>query len=369
MLPVTIPASHGDAAHPDAGRRVSPTLLALDEHLFNPDASQWLVIDAGNEAVPRTTVPSLLDGLELVGKGRIAALVGHLRDGVGVVDVDVPGEFGTFLAAEVTDWLSRRGCWVLERPSGGAKGRWHIFFAHPDFHYAPAATRSGFAAAVSDFLTALAMDVKVPRGELDLRDAVRPLSSPHRHGAVTSPKGDLREALRGLKRVLPDRPAPSPLRPRCKIKAPTTGQSAATAAGSGFVVPLALQRWKRQLRNEWRHYLLTGEVPTGSWAAGSTKTRDAVEVDRSLVEASCTRELVWAIGDPELAWRLIRESHPSVMTKAKHQGYSWWVTYVWNELVRSAGEFNTAAASRGRSSLPRRRSSPRSRPLASSWSG
>ncbi|NYI47912.1 hypothetical protein BJ993_005058 [Nocardioides aromaticivorans] len=340
-MPVTVPASHGDAAHPDAGRRVPPGLLALDEHLFNPDASQWLVIDSGNTAVPRTVVPSLADGLELVGRGRIAALVGHLRDGVGVVDVDVPGPLGDFLAAEVSDWLSRRDCWVLERPSGGAKGRWHIFFAHPDFHYAPAAARSGFAAAVSGYLTALAEDVKVPRNELDLRDAVRPLSSPHRFGAVTRPKGDLREALRGLKRLLPDPPAPSPLRPRVKVKPTNAGHKSAAAAGSGLVVPLALQRWKRQLRTEWRTYLLTGEIPAGSWAAGATKTRTAVEVDRSLVEAACTREMVWAIGDPEMAWRIIRESHPAAMTKAKHQGYSWWLGYVWNELVRSASEFNT----------------------------
>ena len=230
MLPVTVPASRGDAAHLDAGRRVSPALLALDEHLFNPDASQWLVIDSGNTAVPRTVVPSLVDGLELIGKGRIAALVGHLRDGVGVVDIDVPGDFGTFLAAEIADWLRRRDCWVLERPSGGAKGRWHIFFAHSDFHYAPAAARAGFAAAVSDYLTALAEDVKVPRGELDLRDAVRPLSSPHRFGAVTRPKGDLREALRGVKRLLPDPPSPSPLRPRAKVKPADAGRrSTATA--------------------------------------------------------------------------------------------------------------------------------------------
>ncbi|WP_238383336.1 MULTISPECIES: hypothetical protein [unclassified Nocardioides] len=316
--------------------------MALDEHLFNPDASQWLVIDSGNTAVPRTVVPSLVDGLELIGKGRIAALVGHLRDGVGVVDVDVPGEFGDFLAAEVADWLSRRDCWVLERPSGGAKGRWHIFFAHSDFHYAPAAARAGFAAAVSGFLTALAEDVKVPRGELDLRDAVRPLSSPHRFGAVTRPKGELREALRGLKRVLPDPPSPSPLRPRAKVK-PTNAGHKSTATGSGLVVPLALQRWKRQLRTEWRNYLLTGEIPAGSWAAGATKTRAAVEVDRSLVEAACTREMVWAIGDPEMAWRIIRESHPTAMTKAKHQGYSWWLGYVWNDLVRSASEFNTTS--------------------------
>lgn len=345
MLPVTVPASHGDAAHPVAGRRVSPALLALDEHLFNPDASQWLVIDAGNEAVPRTTIPSLVDGLELVGKGRIAALVGHLRDGAGVVDIDVPGPLGDFLAAEVADWLRRRDFWVLERPSGGAKGRWHLFFAHPDFHYAPSASRTGLAAEVSNYLLALAADVKVPRGELDLRDAVRPLTSPHRLGAVTKPTGDLRQALRDLKRTLPHAPAATPLRPRAKVKPcmathPAAATSAASA-GSGLVVPLALQRWKRQLRPDWRQYLLAGDVPAGSWSAGATKRRHAVDVDRSLVEAACTREMVWAIGDPELAWRLIRESHPTAMTKAKHQGYSWWLTYVWNELVRSASAFNT----------------------------
>jgi hypothetical protein len=255
-------------------------------NLFNPDASQWLVIDSGNTAVPRTVVPSLVDGLELIGKGRIAALVGHLRDGVGVVDVDLPGPLGDFLTAEVTDGLSRRDCWVLERPSGGAKCRWHIFFAHPDFHYAPAAARTGLAAAGSDFLTALAEDVKVPRSELDLRDAVRPLSSPHRFGAVTRPKGELREALRGLKRLLPDPPAPSPLRPRAKVKSVNAGHQPLAVPGSGLVVPLALQRWKRQLRTDWRNYLLTGEIPAGSWAAGATKTRTAVEVDRSLVEAN-----------------------------------------------------------------------------------
>jgi hypothetical protein len=341
LLPVTVPASHRDAAHPDAGRRVSPALLALDEWMFNPHATQWFFIDDGNTAVPKTTVTTLVDGLELVGRGRIAALVGHLRDGVGVVDVDVPGEFGTFLAAEITDWLRRRDCWVLERPSGGATGRWHIYFARADYRYGPAATRTGFCAEVGDFLTGLAADVKVPRNELDLRDAVRPLCSPHKTGAVTKPKGDLRQALRDLKRVLPDRPAPSPLRPRRKTTATRAGQHATPAGGGqGFVVPLALQRWKRQLRPDWRRYLVEGQVPAGSWAAGSTKTRGAVEVDRSLVEAACTREMVWAIGDPETAWRLIRESHPTAMTKAKHQGYSWWLAYVWNELVRTASEFN-----------------------------
>lgn len=357
-MSLTVAASRGDAAHPEAGRRVSPALLALDEHLFNPDASQWLAIDAGNQAVPRAVVPTLEDGLELVGRGRVAALVGHLRDGAGVVDIDVPGPLGDFLAAEVADWLRRRDCWVLERPSGGARGRYHIFFAHPDFHYAPAATRSGFAADVSGFLGALAVDVKVPRHELDLRDAVRPLSSPHRHGAITAPKGDLREALRGLKRLFAARPEPSQLRPRTKARTSTSGQSigpgtpSSTGASTALVIPLALHRWKRQLRAEWRHYLLTGQVPPGCWAAGSTRTRDAVTVDRSLVEAACTRELVWAIGNPETAWRIIRESHPAAMTKAKHHGYSWWIAYVWNASVRSAETLTTAVTKPQRVSPP-----------------
>ena len=65
---------------------------------------------------------------------------------------------------------------------------------------------------------------------------------------------------------------------------PSAAPSAASA-GSGLVVPLALQRWKRQLRPDWRQYLLAGDVPAGSWSAGATKRRHAVDVDRSLVEA------------------------------------------------------------------------------------
>lgn len=347
MLPVTVPASHGDAEHPNSRRVVpttAPALLALDEQLFNPSPSAWLVIDAGNSAVPRVAVPSLDAGLELIGKGRIAALVGHLREGVGVVDVDVRGAAGNFLAGEVAVWLRRRGCWVLERPSGGAKGRWHVFFARADFVYAAADQRTGLAAELSAYLVGLAADLKVPVHDLDLRDAVRPLSSPHRHGATPRPKGDLREALRSLRHVFPHRPEPAPLRRRPKIRptAPSRTAAAGTTAGTDAnVIPLVLQRWKRELRPDWRQYLLQGKTPAGPWSAAATTTRAAVQIDRSLVESACTRELVWAIGDPTTAWQLIRESHPTAMTKAKHQGYSWWIRYVWNELVRSAGQLDT----------------------------
>lgn len=344
LLPVTVPASRGDAAHPESSGRVSPEAFALDEHLFNPDTTQWLAIDAGNQAVPKTTITSLADGLALIGRGRIAALVGHLREGAGVVDIDVPGDFGNLLAAEVADWLCRRDCWVLHRPSGGAMGRAHVFFARPDFRYAAASTRSGFAAEIGDFLAGLAEEVRVPRHELDLRDAVRPLSSPHRRGLSTTPQGNLREALRDLKRVLPSKPPAAPLRPRARVqptlRARPEGQSRPSATGA----PLVFQRWQRQLREEWRRYLLTGGVPIGSWAAGPTRSRQSVAIDRSLVEAACTRDLVWAVGDPDIAWRIILESHPTAMTKAKHQGRTWWLTYIWNPLVRTAEELKLSTA-------------------------
>lgn len=321
--------------------------------MFNPSASAWLVIDAGNSAVPRVVVPSLTEGLGLVGKGRVAALVGHLRDGVGVVDQDVPGEFGHLLAAEIADWLRRRGCWVLERPSGGAKGRWHVFFAHRDFQYAPAASRTGLAAEITAYLVGLAAEVKVPAHELDLRDAVRPLSSPHRYGAMTRPKGDLREALRSLRRVHADLPESAPLRRRPKVHATGTAAPLDGHLSTGStVVPLLLQRWKRELRPDWRRYLMTGVIPAGSWAAAATKTRAAVTVDRSLVEATCSRELVWAVGDPRIAWQLIRESHPTAMTKTKHQGWSWWIRYVWNKAVLTASEFNPTPQSRPADAAP-----------------
>lgn len=340
-MSVNVPAPHRDVTHPFSGRRVSPRLLALDEHLFNPHASQWFAIDTRNTVVPGVAVTSLNDGLKLVGRGRVAALVGHLRDGVGVVDVDVPGDLGTWFTVEIADWLRRCGCWVLERPSGGAKGRSHVFFAHPEYHYAPARSRTGLAAEITRYLEQKALDVRgVRAGELDLRDAVRPLSSPHRHGAITKPKGDLEEALRDLRTVLPALPASTPLRKRRKIKRAT--KAAANPNELGTVIPLTLARFKRDLRPDWHRYLLNGVVPAGAWSAKATMSREAVDVDRSLVEAACTREMVWAIGDPDIAWRIVSESHPSAMTKAKHQGRAWWVDYVWNPTVRSAAGLSTS---------------------------
>lgn len=320
-----------DVAHTGRSQRVDASLLALDEWLFNPSASAWLAIDAGNQRVGRVVVPSLAAGLELVGRGRVAAVVGRLRDGAFVVDVDVAGDFGHWVAHEIAGWLAQRGWWHLLRPSGGDAGRHHVF--------AVPAVETG-RAELRSYLDGLIGELGLRRGELDLRDTVRPLSSPHRRGAVTRPRGDLAVALRRLKEVFPAPPEPALLRRRKSVRVEPSG----VGAVAGDVVPLFLQRWRRQLRPGWRTYLLTGHLPAGDWAGRATASRGRVAVDRSLVEAAATRELVWAVGDPKIAWQLVRESHPAAMTKAKHQGFAWWTRYVWNPAVEGAGAFTRTGA-------------------------
>lgn len=333
MLPQTVAASDGDPAYPNAARRVGAGLVELDERLFNP--AGWFVIDVNNQPVKGVAIPTLQAGLELVGRGRIAAVVGRLRVGAAVIDVDVKGDFGAFIGHEVAGWLEQQGYWVLLRPSGGEDGRCHVFMAHPEFSEA----RRGEVAAYLDGLSA---EFKLRGRQLDLRDAVRPLSSPHRHGAITRPKGDLREAARGLTRIFPNLPEPAPLRKRPQVTARTPAQ-AAKEASTGNVVPLFLHGGRRQITPQWRQYLIDGLPPLDDAYNGA---------DRSLTEAGLTRELVWAIGDPKTAWQLIRESHPKAMTKAKHRGWSWWVKHVWNAAVDNATAFSPHALEHPREEPP-----------------
>lgn len=73
-------------------RRVSKALTTLDAALFEPTG--WFAIDSANSRVPGVAVPSPEAGLALVGQGTVASIVGRLRPGVCVVDVDLKGERG-----------------------------------------------------------------------------------------------------------------------------------------------------------------------------------------------------------------------------------------------------------------------------------
>lgn len=371
-MPVNVPASHGDAAHPQTARRVDPdptidrganrnadhqaageldgkldrkvdrNVVAIDERLFNP--AGWFVIDTNNHYVQGVVVPSLTTGLQLLGKGRNAALVGRLRPGALAIDIDVPGDFGHWLTHEIAGWLRNRSCWVLLRPSGGADGRFHLFTT-PGEHRQDLQT----------YLEELRVELKLRKTDLDPREIIRPLSSPHRHGATTRPRGDLREALRTLKKVFPDLPQPAPVTRRSRAAlagatAPSSptgsvsdGSNTTDATGTpgtpGNVAPLFPHHHAhRDLRPEWRHYLLTGALPAGNWRR-TPGSRATGNIDRSLVEAALTRECVWAGFDAGATWQMIREAHPQAMTKARFQGRDWWIQWVWNKAVHDAQTF------------------------------
>jgi hypothetical protein len=143
------------------------TLRALDEALFEP--GRWFAIDADNNRLRGVTPGTLGDALALVGRGCVATVAGTLRPEVRVVDVDVSGERGVLATRTITDWCRDRGLWHLVRPSGGARGRAHVFVV-------PGVHRGDLLAHVA----ALRAEVRTSKVGLDLRRTVRPLSAPHR---------------------------------------------------------------------------------------------------------------------------------------------------------------------------------------------
>lgn len=320
MLPTitAVPAARSKRMR-DSETRVGVTPIttratALDEWLFRP--SSWFAIDDANQQVRGVRPATLAAGLDLVGRGRVRALVGRLRRGAAVVDVDVDGGLGEYAAREIASWAHLHGYWTLLRPSGGGDGgRHHVFLAHPHL-----SRRSEAWAEVQAYLSGVAVDIGVAVRQLDLRDAVRPLSSPHRHGATTRPYGDLAAALADLREVLPEPPAPeSEPRPR-RIKPTPTEEPSATAGP------------RRPLRPQWQAYLTNGTIPAHLQG-------DPGGHKRSLVEAQCTLELAWAGHTEQSAWRQIRGAHAAAMTKARGTRYQWWSDYVWTRAVQDRDAF------------------------------
>ncbi|MBB3092169.1 hypothetical protein [Nocardioides albus] len=293
---------------------ITARAIALDEWLFRP--SSWFAIDDANQQVRGVRPATLSAGLDLVGRGRVRALVGRLRRGAAVADVDVDGGLGEYAAREIASWAHLRGYWTLLRPSGGGDGgRHHVFLAHPDL-----SRRSEAWAEVQAYLSGVAVDIGVAVRQLDLRDAVRPLSSPHRHGVTTRAYGDLGSALSDLRKILPEPPAPeTEPRPR-RIKPTPTEEPPATAGP------------RRPLRPQWQAYLTNGTIPAHLQG-------DPGGHKRSLIEAQCTLELAWAGHTEQSAWRQIRGAHAAAMTKARGTRYQWWSDYVWTRAVQDRDTF------------------------------
>ena len=168
----------------------------------------------------------------------MTAIVGRLRPQVRVVDVDLEGARGDAAVELVAAWCRQKDLWHLVRPSGGGHGRAHVFVAVDEL-----------AAELEVHVAQIRAQLRGTRRALDVRDTVRPLSSPHRSGAATKPFGNLSEALLGLRR----HPwATMPHKPR---KRRSGAPVSATAA-----IPIR-RRHRTDLPGPWRDYLAHGALP------------------------------------------------------------------------------------------------------------
>lgn len=292
-----------EIAPPSRVQRVPKEVTRLDGLLFQP--SGWFVIDAANQRVPRVVITSLAQGLELVGRGGIATVVGRLADGVVVVDVDLTGHKGHGVTEGIAQWCRQQGLWHLVRPSGGAEGRTHVFVATDGRHE-----------ALAVFVDQLRDTWAASRTTIDLRTTVRPLSAPHRTGPWTPPLGNVAAARAKLS---------GPREQRSTAAVPGGHARAATAHGSS-IVPLVPRRDRhmRGLPPEWETYLADG-------------TRPAIAEDqpggRSNHEALATAHLLWAGHDAATAWERITSAHRKAFAKARSKGRPWWIRHVWNPAV------------------------------------
>lgn len=328
---------------------MSPLVQQLDELLFSPTG--WFAIAVDNQAVPGVRVPTLETGLTLVGEGSVATVVGRVRPEVLVADVDLAGERGHAVVEQLAAWCHRTGVWHLVRPSGGADGRHHLFMVPGEHSDQLEATVAG-----------LRRSMKASARALDLRRSghIRPLSAPHRHGAHTKPLGDLREALRGLRRALAPTTPKATNTSAASMRPPARSTDTATARAALAPKP----RRRVDLPAPWANYLRTGVAPAHGGQDHSRST-DEVRATRAMLHAGHTAETAWA---------LITAAHPDAMTRARANRRRW-VAWVWNDVVehdttppasdRTPSPETTAAVSAARQRLldlawtipPRRRRS------------
>ncbi len=285
--------------------------MNLDDVLFTRRG--WFALGPSNERVAGVVVPSLRDGLELIGEGSVRAVVGRLRPEVRVVDVDLSGPRGDAATEAVSAWCRERETWHLVRPSGGGPGRHHIFVGL-------GAGEEGREVLVEleQHLCQLRAQMHCARPGIDLRDAVRPLSSPHRNGTTTRVYGSASTALMRL-------------RGHTWAEQTSTGHQRRDHRRGPVAPSVPLRhRTRRDLPAQWRAYLEHGVRPL--------IRVDAAE-SRSNYEATATAALLRCGYSADEAWRAIGEAHREAFTKARAQGRSWWVRAVWNPAVRSDDAF------------------------------
>lgn len=92
--------------------------MRLDELLWVPGSLR--ILNADNVPLRGVYPGSVRDGLALIGQGSAAALMGTLRPGIRVVDVDLDDPLASRARDGVLAWAAERGYATLVRPSGKA---------------------------------------------------------------------------------------------------------------------------------------------------------------------------------------------------------------------------------------------------------
>lgn len=298
---------------------VPATLLALDELLFRPRS--WFAIGDSNRRVPGVFPGTLAAGLDLVGRGGVAAIVGRLRPQVVAVDIDAGGrkfaEAGALALEEIVAWCRARRVWHLVRESGRGFGHWHVVTV-PGVHELD----------LVELVAGLRRTLTLPGRALDVRrDGLRPLSSPHRTtGPTPVPEGAV-EALESLRAVLDASTAPATSGRRRRGGSRTRARA---GVGVGPLAPMA--RPPRALPAGWEEYLTQGR------GAAAARGLDRSPEEDSMIELEATFQFVITGHSAQGAWERIEGSHGDAFVKAKRLGESWWWT-VWNAAVRAADDW------------------------------
>lgn len=284
----------------ERARRGGPSdvVAAIDDLLFDPDG--WFAIDSTNRRVPRVVIPTRQAGLDLVGRGQVATIVGRLRPEAVAIDIDLADQRGTRAADEITAWSDQHGLWTLTRPSG-APGHWHILIIH-----------DGLRDDLHDFLEDLRSRLAASPKQVDLRRTLRPLMAPHRLGGTQPPAFGPRspaETLRSLTCAL------------ATSRDPSSTRTSYSPSSTGSVLA-PRPRPCRPLPEPWERYLRDGVCPT----------LGGHDHSRSTYEAIATGALLRAGHTADTAWQQILAAHPDVMTKARGNKRRW-LNHVWNRAV------------------------------------
>lgn len=287
---------------------VSEQWQRLDELLFVDTG--WFVLDADNQCVAGVRPASLTKGLAMAGRGRVATVVGRLRPDVVAVDVDLVGERGHAVAEHLAAWCRRERLWHVVRPSGGADGRAHVVVAC-------GARREHLEAEVDSLRRSYGVSARM----IDARQALRPLSAPHRLGSCPAPLGDPASAVRTLRTALK----------ALERAARPVGAPAAPPSSSPRRTPLTprRQRARRPLPAEWARYMATGERPELS--------ENARDRTGTTYELLATRWMLWSGWTPQQAWAAIAAAHPDAMPRARASWHRW--VGRWNQLVMADDDY------------------------------